>query len=215
MEEKETKEKEPKKNNKATLIIFAAIVFIVAGAVLILTGNNIKLLNGNDKDGTEEKDKPTDDPKRGTNQELTVEEAKKILDDKKASDFPDSEWTIDEVVSVLRGDNNTYLVTYKTTTDGNTDELQTIIFIENGVSNVELPGWHEGERDLTSYNFGNAATPDEPGEPPVEEPTEPPVEEPAEPPVEGPTEPAEPSVNEPVESPVEPSIDDSSNQITE
>ena len=40
----------------------------------------------------------------------------------------------------------------------------------NNEKNIELPGWIEGERDLTVYNFVYDTTTDEPVE--VEEPTE-------------------------------------------
>ena len=37
--------------------------------------------------------------------------------------------------------------------DGSTILKQTIVSILNGEKSVELPGWIEGERDLTVYNF--------------------------------------------------------------
>lgn len=173
-------EKAPKKKNKSVLILIAAIIFIAAGAVLILTGNNKNLL-GDDKEketpNTEE-DQKDDDTKRSAGKELSNEQALTILVEKYNESFSAETWSIQSVISVVSGDNNAYLVTYEeVTAEGTTATKQTIITINDGLSTAELPGWLEGERDVSSYNFGNQTaepteTPSEP-EQPVEEPTEP------------------------------------------
>ena len=225
--EEEKKEKKSLLGNKSIIIIAIAVVLIVAGTVLILTGNSKNLVSADKKENKtqDETQKPEDDPKRAIQKGLTDDEAFNILVKEKEEKLLDEPWSIGSVDVLAHGDNNTYLVQYEQVeTEGFSKQLLTIITVEEANSVVkQLPGWVEGEVDITSYNFdyystepvqeqatpepvNPTTTPDEedttelPGEvdnEPVNQPAEQPVDQPEEP-VEQPTEvePVVPAENE-------------------
>lgn len=214
--EEEKKEKKPLLGNKSIIIIAIAVLLIGAGAVLILTGNSKNLIS-TDKDKTENKtqdetSKPEDEPKRAIQKDLTDDAAFDILEKEKEEKLSDEVWSIG-AVEVLAHSNNNYLVQYEQVeTEGFSKQLLTIITIEDGNGIVkQLPGWVEGEVDITSYNFEYYETSTEQTNPVTEpdgstmelpeevdnEPEEP-VENPGEQ-VEQPTE-VEPTETEPTEA---------------
>lgn len=182
MEEKvpneEVKETPKKKNNNAMYLLVAAVLFILVGVGLIATGNNKSFLS----DDKEEKENNEDDVNKVNKPvELTEEDVEKILKDQKENEFSTETWSIGVTNIVAKGDNNSYLVLYEEVSeDGTVTVKQTVIAVENGEGKAELPGWLEGEKDLSSYNFVNVNSPVEPENP--TEPTEP----------ENPTEPTNP-----------------------
>lgn len=143
-----------KGNNKSLLIIAVAIILIVIGVVLIVTGNN-KSFIANDKKEDKQEQENTDNPTRHIVKGLTNEEAERIIIEKKDTEYAEELWTIGSAVVVAYNDNNEYLVKYsEIDSEFFARELMTIIQVIDGKSEVEqLPGWVEGEKDLTSYNF--------------------------------------------------------------
>ena len=204
-------EKEVKKNNKPIILIAVAALLIIAGVALIATGNNKSFLSKKDEPAPEEKDeKPKeddiDDQNRGVLPiNITVEEVTELINNKKNAEYSEESWQVGTINIVAHDENNEkYLVTYEEIQeDGTIVNKQTIVSVLNNEKSVELPGWVEGERDLTVYNFiYESVNNDQPvEEPTIEEPTieEPVVEEPVveEPVVE------EPTIEEPDEEPVE------------
>ena len=175
-EEKVTKKSIP----VPVIAMIAAVVLIAAGAILIVTGNNKNLLGGNKEEApTEEKkeepkkEEPKEDPKRNLPKELSNEDTFSILIQQyEAGNHAEEGWSIQDVTSVEAGVNNAYLVRYgEATPDGMINEKVTIIFLYDGASSVELPGWYEYERDLSEYHFGETLE-EQPTQPeqPVEEP---------------------------------------------
>jgi hypothetical protein len=152
-------EKTAKKINIPVIVMIAAVVLIAAGAIMMVTGNNKNLL-GNDKKEEPPKqeepkqEEPKEEPKRNIPRELTIEEAKNILDEECNNNHSGEGWYVNSVLSVLTGD-NAYLVTYEEVApDGVVTTKQTIILINDGTTSVELPGWLENERDVSEYHFG-------------------------------------------------------------
>ena len=175
-------EKAVKKNNKPMLVMAVAVLFILAGVALIVTGNNKSFL-------AKEEAKPKEDNNNSENQEiveepprviipegLTNDEVANLISEKKQAEFSEETWTLGSV-SIIGHDekNEKYLVTYEEIQeDGSVVAKLTIVSVLNDVKSVELPGWIEGERDLTVYNFiyeNGSTEPVEPVEP--VEPTEP------------------------------------------
>ena len=198
--------KEVKKNNKPIILIALAVLFILAGGVLLATGNNKSFLAKDDPQPQEDKkednteiDVNIDDQNRNIIPiSLTEEEVRELINTKKEAEYSEEAWTVDSISIVAHDEKyEKFLVTYgEVQEDETVITKQTIVSVLNNEKNIELPGWIEGERDLTVYNFVYDTTTDEPVE--VEEPTEPTeVEEP----IEQPTEPVE--VEEPAEQPTE------------
>lgn len=194
--------KAPKKNNTPMLVIGLAVLLIVAGIVLIVTGNNKSFL-AKDKD----ENVPQEDGNREvTPVELKVDNAIELIEKEKIK--ANEDWTLGNLEIIARGNNNTFLVKYDKEYDTNLETVQTIITYDGENWTVEFPGWPEGSVDLTSYNFVYN------NEEPIEDPTEQPVEEPTEQPtVEEPTE--QPAVEEPA---VQPAVEEQpveNNEATE
>lgn len=171
MEEKvpnEEVKEAPKKKNNAMYLVAAAVLFILVGVGLIATGNNKSFLNNDEKE--KEKQDVVDEPNKGNKPaELTDEDVEKILKDQKEKELSTETWNIGMANIVAKGDNNSYLVLYEEMLeDGTVTVKQTVVVMENGEGKAELPGWVEGEKDLSAYNFVNV---DEPTTP-VEQPTE-------------------------------------------
>lgn len=188
MEEKvpnEELKETPKKKNNSMYLFVAALLFILVGVGLIATGNNKSFLS----DEKKESEKDEDDVNKGNKPvELTEEDIEKILKDQKEKDFSTETWSVGVTNIVAKGDNNSYLVLFEEISDdGIVTVKQTVITMENGEAKAELPGWLEGEKDLTSYNFVNL---DEPTDTP--EPT-------------NPTEPSDPTDTQEPTNPTEPS----------
>ena len=162
--------------------MIAAVVLIAAGAILIVTGNNKNLLGNDTKEAPKEEEKkeepkedePKEDPKRSTPRELTIDEAYQILQEQYAlGNHAEEGWSIQAVLSIEAGLNNSFFVAYEEIgSDGLPYEKVTIIFLYDGSSSAELPGWFEGERDVSEYHFGeklNQQQEQPQEEPPVEE----------------------------------------------
>ena len=202
-------DKKVKKNNKPMILIAAAALLIIAGVALIVTGNNKSFL-AKEEPKQEEKDDDTkdddviDDQNRGVVPiSITVEEITELINNKKLAEYSEETWQVGAINIVAHDENNEkYLVTYEEIQeDGTIVYKQTIVSVLNDEKSVELPGWVEGERDLTVYNFiYETINNDQPIEEPIEEPVEEPVEQPIEEPVE---QPVEEPVDQPVEEPVE------------
>ena len=205
----EEENKVVKKNNNPILIIGLALVLIICGVALIVTGNNKSFLAKDKEEPApvepeptpEPQPEPIDDGQRGmVPHALSDEAALQLMVEKKEADFSDATWSIG-VVKVIGHDetDEKFLVEYEEYAEDSTiSTKQTIISVVNGEQTVELPGWVEGERDLTVYNFSmyedeenavvDPTVPDEPTEPgevvdgqnptDVVEPTEPVVQEP-------------------------------------
>lgn len=184
-----------KKNNTPVMVIAFALVLILAGIGLIVTGNNKSLLG----DKKKETDKPSSESesKSNTPVELNDDKAYDLLEQERKDKYAEEAWKLGRVILLARGDNNTFLILFDKEYDTNTETLQTIIKYENGAWVIDLNGWPEGSRPLDDYNFKYY------NETPVEEPTEePPVEEPKDEPIE------EPTVEEPKEPTEEPKADE-------
>lgn len=204
-------EENAKKSKKSLLVIVFAIVLIGVGAALIVTGNNKSFLKEDKKESNENKNEnkeetPQDDPQRGiVPVTLTKEDVINLIFQKKNEELSEETWSVGNVEIIAHDENyEKYLVSYEEINeDGTVRILQTIVTVIADEKYVELPGWEEGQRDLTVYNFiyETIETPIEPVDPnqPVE-PVDPnqPVE-PVDP--NQPVEPVDP--NQPVE-PVDP-----------
>lgn len=153
------KEKATKKKNSSIIIMLLAVLLIAAGVGLIVTGNNKDFWNGKDKEEEQvddQGDEEDDIPDRARVQYgVSEDEIQELLDETKAKDFPEETWVVGSVEIIGHDENNEkLLVSY-----GEVHEDLTIIFKQTIVTNindelsVELPGWIEGERDLTVYNF--------------------------------------------------------------
>ena len=173
-------EEQKTKKNKTPMIVMAiAVVLILAGVVLLVTGNNKSFLGSDDKKenkNTEEQEKPVeptepeDDPNRGlVPVVLSEEEVIQLILNKKQSEFSDETWSLGAVTIIGHDEKNEkFLVSYEEIgEDGTVVVKQTIVSVLNEEKNVELPGWIEGERDLTVYNFiiGEVVEPTEPVNP--------------------------------------------------
>lgn len=176
----ENEEKVKKSSNKSMLVLFLAVVLIIAGIALMVTGNNKSLLGDkkeSDNDKTEDK---ADEPDKGLiNRELSDEEAQSMISEYKNVYLPEEDWTVGLTVVEGEGKDNSFLVTFqKIDKDGVfVEELETIIHIdpEKGPL-VDLPGWKKGEKDLTEYEFKMYENDPTKGQPVEEEPTEEPTE---------------------------------------
>ena len=156
-------EKSVKKNNTPLLIMLAAVLLIVAGVVLIVTGNNKSFMEKKEtKEPNKEEQKPTDEdnedeiPDKGlTPTVVTEDEIINLLVQTKEKDFPGETWRVEGVVLLGHDEENEkILISYNEVQEDSTIVTkQTIVSILNGEKSVELPGWVEGERDLTVYNF--------------------------------------------------------------
>lgn len=157
---------EDKKSNKSLLVIVIAILLIGVGVVLILTGNNKSFLvddksNSNTNENKENQDgqnnqEPIDESQRNIiPQSISQEEIVSIILQKKNEDFSEETWYIGAVYTVAHDENNEkYLVKYEEVEeDGTIRNLLTIVTVLGNEKYVEMPGWEEGERDLTVYNF--------------------------------------------------------------
>ena len=173
-----------------------AVLLILVGIGLIVTGNNNSLLGKKDK---KENNEEQEQQKRSVVPvDLTTEEAVQLLVDEKANKYAEEAWTLGEVRVLARGENGTFLVLFDKVYETNTETLQTVIaYGENGWV-VDLTGWPEGSKYLSEYNFKYFDV--EPAEEPVEEPAEEPVVDSIEEPVIVPS--VEPPVSEP-EAPAE------------
>ena len=218
----EEETKVTKKNNNPLLIIGLAAVLIICGIALIVTGNNKSFLSKDkendtpapvDPEPTPEPD-PIDDGQRGiVPHALSDETALQLLVEKKESDFADATWSLG-VVKVIGHDekDEKFLVEYEEYAEDSTiSTKQTIISVVNGEQSVELPGWVEGERDITVYNFimyDEESTDPEPTVPVEQDPTVPVEQDPTVPVEQDPTVPVEQDPTAPVEqdstAPVEP-----------
>ena len=150
-----------KKNNTPIFIMIFAALLIIAGVALILTGNNKsfwknKKTDNANKEQQESKGNEEDIPDRGlTPTVITEKEILQLLIDKKQSEFPEENWGVDYVNIIAHDEEyEKILVSYgEFQEDSSVVVKQTIVSILNGEKDVELPGWIEGERDLTVYNF--------------------------------------------------------------
>lgn len=159
MEEKGT----VKKSNAPMLIMLAAVLLIVAGVVLIVTGNNKSFWEKEEpKEGNKEENKqnpnhnineiPSKKIKPGI---VTEEELVQLITETKKRDFPGETWEVGEVKLLAHDEEDEkVLISYTEVHEDLTIVTkQTIVTILNEEKMVELPGWAEGERDLTVYNF--------------------------------------------------------------
>ena len=154
------KEKTSKKNNSSVVIMLLAILMIAAGVGLIVTGNNKSLWDDKEKDNKGEQQEQPDDeddiPDRARVQYgISEEEIEELLIETKANDFPEETWEVSNIMIIGHDENNEkLLISYGEIGDDLTIVYkQTIVSLLNGEASVELPGWNEGERDLTVYNF--------------------------------------------------------------
>lgn len=152
-----------KKSKTSIYIIVIAILLIAAGVVLIMTGNNKSFIEKKDtkkpseeEKQEEEQNKEEEIPDRGLDPYYVDEDI--ILDlivEKKNSEFTEENWGVQNVTLIAHDEEGAkILVSYEEVhEDASTILKQTIVSILNGEKSVELPGWIEGERDLTVYNF--------------------------------------------------------------
>lgn len=153
-----------KKNNTPIILIGLAVLLILTGIGLIVTGNN-KSFFDNDKGKEKEQntevepDQPTevdDDSQRGIIPNvITEDEVLQLITITKEMQFPNETWHV-QYVNIIGHDekNEKFLVSYgEVNEEASVVEKQTIVSVLNGSKNVELPGWIEGQRDLTVYNF--------------------------------------------------------------
>ena len=146
-----------KKSNTSIIIILLAVVMIATGIILIVTGNNKSFWNEKkDKKTNENKNDEEKIPPKGlVPNNVTEEEIAQLLIETKEAEFPNETWTVDYVKIVGHDEENErLLVSYcEVHEDFSMTVKQTIVSILNGDKRAELPGWLEGERDLTVYNF--------------------------------------------------------------
>lgn len=145
-----------KKSSAPIYIIIFAILLIAAGAVLIFTGNN-KSFWDKKEPKEEEKDKPDDKtPNKGlVPTVITDEDALYYIEQHKKAVGKEFAWEAKNAKIIGHDENyEKYLVVFdEVGTDGTVVSKQTIISLLPDEKWVELPGWVEGERDLTVYNF--------------------------------------------------------------
>ena len=163
-----------KKNNTPMLIVVVALLLIGAGVALVMTGNN-KALFGNETKKEEAKqntDVPTS--QKNPNEILTEEEALRILEADRAANHAEEGWVIGSIKILGKSSKqNANLVQYEEVTGDIIVVKQTVFSYSEEGWTADLPGWLEGERDLTDYDFIIGVI-EEPGkdEPVIELPTE-------------------------------------------
>lgn len=188
-------EKVAKKSKIPMILMVAAVVLILAGVGLIMTGNNKSFIGKDEPNEPKESDEQiTEQLPDNTENEpprvvvpitITNEEVLQLINERKQLDFPEETWQAQSVVIVGHdSENEKYLVSYDEIDElGNITKKQTIVTVFTDSKYVELPGWNEGERDLTVYNFimdsemntndSNVTTPVEPSPTESTNPTEP------------------------------------------
>lgn len=151
-----------KKSKTSIYIIVIAILLIVAGVVLIMTGNNKSFIEKKDTKKPAEEEKKEEEPKDEDIPDRILDpyyiDEEIVLDlivEKKNNEFPGENWSVQNVNLIGHDEEGEkILVSYdEVHEDSSTVLKQTIVSILNGEKSVELPGWIEGERDLTVYNF--------------------------------------------------------------
>ena len=149
-------------NNKKLMIIFVAgILFVAAGLVLIATGNNSSFL----KNDNEEVD-PTNpgnnqgDP-NGKKEEISKSLVMNAIYEEKSLHYSNETWFVGDVAVIAHNDDDSkFLVHFRKVDGDSTDEMETILTIEDNDRYVDLPGWAVGSKDLSSYSFINYETDD-------------------------------------------------------
>ena len=156
-------EKVTKKNNMSLLLMAAAAIFILVGVGLILTGNN-KSFMGKDEPQAPKEETPdnteTEPPRAVVPTVITVEEISQLIDEKRQLEFADENWVAQSIKIVGHDpESEKFLVSYDEVDElGNLTKKQTIVTVLADSKYVELPGWNEGERDLTVYNRRSKCT---------------------------------------------------------
>ena len=139
-------------------ILFVSVLLIVVGGALILTGNNKSLVNNKDsekKESNEQEQKLEEIFKKKNPLGISEDEIKELILEKKNNEYPDEKWSVGsvEIVGHDIKDERLLVTYYEVHEDESIIIKQTIVSVINGEKVVELPGWAEGERDLTVYNF--------------------------------------------------------------
>ena len=153
-------QKKVKKSSAPIYVMIFAVLLIVAGVVLIVTGNNKSFWEKKEpkKENEQEKqeEKKEETPNRGLIPPVvTEEEVLQLINNTKLVEYPEENYGVDFVTLIAHDEENEkILVSYgEFQADASVVVKQTIVSILNGEKSVELPGWIEGERDLTVYNF--------------------------------------------------------------
>jgi len=153
-------QKKVKKSSAPIYVMIFAVLLIVAGVVLIVTDNNKSFWEKKEPKKENEQEKQEEENEETPNRGLippvvTEEEVLQLINNTKLVEYPEENYGVDFVTLIAHDEENEkILVSYgEFQADASVVVKQTIVSILNGEKSVELPGWIEGERDLTVYNF--------------------------------------------------------------
>lgn len=140
-----------KKLSKKTIIIIGvALLLIITGLVLILTGNN-KSIGGKGKKTPDN----VDDPTKPVIKVFTKADVMSLIYQFKAMDTSDGDWYVgDTALLAHNSDNTKYLARYKKVlSDGTTKEYETIVSYGDDGYTIDLPGWDIDSKPLEEFAF--------------------------------------------------------------
>lgn len=137
---KNTNNKNEKKESPITIIIFIGLLLVAIGIPAIFLKDNKK----DDKEDiiTLRKILP---------EELNNNTAKEILQYGHDTMLKKENWEVVNASLYATNDLNGFVINYEAKNNTGTWYKQTIITYKNGTWTIDLPGWAEGEKDISSY----------------------------------------------------------------
>lgn len=142
------------KSKKSLIIVGVSLLLIIAGAVLILTGNNKSFIQ-KPKPGEENPDNNKPDDTKPIVKVFTKADVMSLVYQFKALNNIQENWYVgDSAVLAHNADNSKYLVRYKAVLeDGSTKEYESIVENVEGELKMDVPGWDVDSKPLDEFQF--------------------------------------------------------------